>query len=177
MPPAPSGSTRRRWEWLAKKTGKTACEMEKKNPPKKKRERENPKRNPPKVETPKTAQAPKINPPKETAGAPPSMAPAAAPAAVEMPSFSFEGGKEVQTSSDPGQIYKGLVEYSLRSRWNRPEDIDDHAYVAEVEVSVDGTGQITDPVWKKGSGDKRWDDSVRMAIAAAKGVDHAPPKN
>src|SRR5882724_10979487 len=162
---------------LGKQIRKIAVEMVKEKPPEKKPEPEKPKPEPPKVETPKIVQAPKIEPPKETAGAPPSMAPAAAPAAAEVPSFSFEGGKEVQTSSDPGQIYKGLVEYSLRSRWNRPEDIDDHAYVAEVEVSVDGTGQITDPVWKKGSGDKRWDDSVRMAIAAAKGLDHPPPKN
>jgi hypothetical protein len=162
---------------LGKTIRKIAVEMVKEKPAEKKPEPEKPKPEPPKVETPKVVQAPKIEAPKETAEAPPSMAPAAAPAAVEMPSFSFEGGKEVQTSSDPGQIYKGLVEYSLRSRWNRPEDIDDHAYVAEVEVSVDHSGQITDPVWKKGSGDKRWDDSVRMAIAATKGVDHAPPKN
>jgi hypothetical protein len=43
----------------------------------------------------------------------------------------------VQTSSDPVQLYKGFVEYTLRSKWNRPLDMDDASFVAEVEVNVD----------------------------------------
>ena len=31
--------------------------------------------------------------------------------------------------------------------------------------AVDSTGRIGDPVWKKGSGNKHWDDSVRQALA------------
>ena len=110
-------------------------------------------------------------PPASVAVAPPVVA----PAAVDVPSFVFEGGKAVETSSDPVQIYKSLIEYSLRSRWDRPEDIDDHAFVAEVEVSVDATGRIENPVWKKGSGNTRWDDSVRHALVNTKGVDRPPP--
>jgi 2-hydroxychromene-2-carboxylate isomerase len=94
-----------------------------------------------------------------------------------VPSFEFGGGKRVQSSSDPVQLYRGFVEYSLRSRWNRPENIADDHYVAEVEVSVDRSGNISDPQWKKGSGDSRWDDSVRASIAAAKSLDRPPPPN
>ncbi len=162
---------------LGKQIRKIAVEMVKEKPPEKKPEPEKPKAEPPKVEPPKMVQAPKIEPPKDTAQNQAPSAPAVAPAAAEVPSFAFEGGKEVQTSSDPGQIYKGLVEYSLRSRWNRPENIDDRAYVAEVEVAVDQSGQIGDPIWKKGSGNERWDDSVRQAIASTRGLDRPPPKN
>jgi hypothetical protein len=63
----------------------------------------------------------------------------------------------------------------LRSRWDRPEDIDDHAFVAEVEVSVDSSGQIDHPVWKASSGNKHWDESVRQALAHAKSMDRPPP--
>jgi len=37
---------------------------------------------------------------------------------------------------------RGQLEYSLRSGWNRPEDLDDQSLVAEVEVAVDAKGQI-----------------------------------
>ena len=39
----------------------------------------------------------------------------------------------------------------------------DDNYVAEVAVSVGRDGQISNPVWKKGSGNAKWDDSVRAA--------------
>ena len=87
--------------------------------------------------------------------------PTVAPPAAELPSFEFEGGKTVETSSDPVQIYKGAVEYALRSKWNRPDNMADDNYVAEVDVTVSRDGQISDPVWRKGSGDSKWDDSVR----------------
>jgi hypothetical protein len=101
--------------------------------------------------------------------------PVAAPPSVEVPSFVFEGGKAVETTSDPVQIYKSLIEHMLRSHWDRPEDVDDHAFVAEVEVSVDPSGQIDHPVWKTSSGNKHWDDSVRKALANAKSMDRPPP--
>jgi TonB family protein len=65
----------------------------------------------------------------------------------------------------------------LRSNWNRPADVADDDFVAEVEVSVDRAGRISNPEWKKSSGDARWDDSVRAAIAATKGLDRPPPAN
>jgi TonB family protein len=165
---------------LGKQLRKIAVEMVKEKPPEKPKEPEKPKDEPPKVEQPKLVQAPKIEPPREVAPPPPSglaAPPAAAPPPVDVPSFAFDGGRPVETTSDPVQIYKGLVEYSLRSRWNRPEDEDDHGFVAEVEISVDRSGQISNPVWKKSSGDKRWDASVRDVLAQVKSISHAPPTN
>jgi TonB family protein len=75
------------------------------------------------------------------------------------------------------QLYKGLLESSLRFNWDRPKDVDDHTNIAEVEVAVDKTGEITSPVWKKSSGQKQWDESVRLAIASTKKVSRPPPTN
>lgn len=138
----------------------------------------------PKVEPPKTEQANKMNVPQpkvDTASAPPPAAglvpPAAAPAAVSLPAFSFsDGAKAVETISDPNGIYKALVEHTLRSRWNRPEDIADDTYVAEIELNVDSKGRVADSRWLKGSGDKRWDDSVKAVIAQTKVISRPPPK-
>ena len=55
--------------------------------------------------------------------------------------------------------------------------MDDHTNVAEVEVAVNKAGEITSPVWKKTSGQKQWDDSVRLAIASTKKVSRPPPTN
>jgi TonB family protein len=138
----------------------------------------------PKAEPPKTDQAPKLavaQPKVDTAAAPPppavDAAPAAAPPAASLPAFEFsDGAKEVQTISDPNGIYKALIEHTLRSRWNRPEDIADEAYVAEVELSVDAQGRVTENRWLKGSGDKRWDDSVKAVVAQFKTISRPPPK-
>jgi TonB family protein len=75
------------------------------------------------------------------------------------------------------QLYKGLLESTLRFNWDRPKDVDDHTNVAEVEVAVDQTGTITSPVWKKTSGHKQWDESVRAAIASTSKVSRPPPRN
>ena len=138
----------------------------------------------PKAEQAKTDQTPKIaipQPKVDTAAAPPppavDAAPAVAPPAASLPAFEFsDGAKEVQSISDPTGIYKALIEHTLRSRWNRPEDIADETYVAEVELSVDAKGRVTDYRWLKGSGDKRWDDSVKAVIAQTKTISRPPPK-
>ena len=138
----------------------------------------------PKPETAKADQAPKMAVPQPraeaAAAAPPraiDTAPAVAPAAASLPAFDFsDGAKEVQTVSDPNGIYKALIEHTLRSRWNRPEDIADEAYVAEVELNVDAKGRVTDYHWLKGSGDKRWDDSVKAVVAQTKTISRPPPK-
>ena len=104
-------------------------------------------------------------------------APAVAPAAASLPAFEFsDGAKPVQSLSDPNGIYKALIEHSLRSRWDRPENIADDAYVAEVELSVDAKGRVTDYRWLSGSGDKRWDDSVRAVVAETRTISRPPPK-
>ena len=152
-------------------------------PKEKKPELPKPKLAEPKVEPPKSTDAPKtaVPPPRvETAAVPPpstEVAPVVAPPSVSLPAFDFnDGAKEVQTTSDATELYKGLIERALHSRWSRPEDIRDDAYAAEVELMVDKTGRIADWKWQKGSGDKRWDDSVKQALAQAKTISRPPPK-
>lgn len=131
-----------------------------------------------KQETPKTVlpPAPKV----ETAVAPPpaaNLAPAVAPSSGELPAFEFhDGAHEVATVSDPNGIYKALVEHSLRSRWNRPEDMADDDFTADVELTVDRKGNIADTRWVKGSGNARWDDSVKAAVKATTALNRPPPK-
>jgi hypothetical protein len=159
---------------LGKQLKKISIEMVKEKPPEKPKEQpkvEPPKIEPPKVvETPKVVEAPKVQAP--TAVAPPTVAPPAA----ELPSFDFEGGKSVETSSDPVQLYKGYLEYVLRQKWNRPEEADDD-FVAEVAVSVDRQGDIENPTWLKGSGDQKWDATVKQVFNVVKTIDRPPPTN
>lgn len=140
-----------------------------------------------KIEPPKTDQQPKVAlsqpkvapvaPPASGAPPPPAAALVAAPAAVNLPAVDFDdGAKEVHTITDPHAIYKALVEHTLRSRWNRPQDIADDDYVAEIELALDAKGRITDYNWLTGSGDKRWDESVKEVVAQTKNVNRPPPK-
>jgi hypothetical protein len=161
---------------LGKQLKKISIEMVKEKPPEKPKEPEKPKMEPPKLEASKP-EPPKVVEEAKAAPPPVSSPPTVAPPAAELPSFEFEGGKAVETSSDPVQLYKGYVEYVLRSKWQRPDNIADDSYVAEVAVTVDRKGRISDPIWEKGSGDTHWDDSVRQAIAAVKSMDRPPPTN
>jgi hypothetical protein len=164
---------------LGKQIKKIAVEMVKEKPPEKPKVLEKPRPIVSKMDIPKVAAVAKMELPKDTAPAPSVSAapPAVAPPVADLPSFAFEGGKPVETSSDPVKIYKGLLENSLRFNWERPKDMDDHTNVAEVEISVDKAGEITNPVWKKTSGQKQWDESVRLAIASTERVSRPPPTN
>jgi hypothetical protein len=158
---------------LGKQLRKITVTMEKEKPPEKPKEPpkvEPPKVEPPKVEAPKIVETPKVAPP-------PTVAPVVAPPATELPSFDFSGGKMVQSSSNPVQIYKTLLEYTLRANWNRPVGMNDNNFVAEVEVSVSRDGHISQPTWLKGSGNTVWDTSVRQAIAATTSMTQPPPTN
>lgn len=158
---------------LGKQLKKITVTMEKKEKPP-----EKPKEPPKVVQPPKIVAPPKVvEAPKMVTAPPPVAPPVVAPPATELPAFDFGGGKQVISSSDPVQIYKGLLEYALRSNWNRPTDMDDDNFVAEVEVSVSRDGQISQPVWIKSSGNKVWDDSVRQAIAATTSMTRPPPTN
>ena|ERR1700677_368900 len=138
-----------------------------------------PKPPPPHVEPPKIT--PKVVEPKVTEpvakAPPPTAAPVVAPPATTLPSFDFGGGRAVETSSDPVQLYKGALEYAFRSKWDRPDNMDDEKFVAEVQVSVDRDGNVSNPQWEKGSGNTAWDASVRKAIAAVTSMDRPPPTN
>jgi hypothetical protein len=173
---------------LGKELKKIAVEMVKEEVPKPKEpEPEKPREvePPPTTPTPTPeipvveAPRPVATPPPPAAGvaAPPPVAPPAAPPAAELPSFVFEGGKAVQTTADPIQLYKGLIEYTIRSRWERPADVEDEKFVAELEISVDRSGTFSAPNWKRTSGHAEWDASVRRALAATPGINRAPPTN
>jgi TonB family protein len=159
---------------LGRKVQKIAVEMVKEKKP----EPEKPKPEPPKVEPPKV-EPPKIETPKvETVKTPPTVAsPVVAPPAADVPSFEFEGGKAVNSESDPVQLYKGYIEYTLRSKWNRPDNMDDDKYVAEVAVNVDKAGNISQRQWLKGSGDEKWDQSVKDVFKAVSNIGRPPPTN
>jgi outer membrane biosynthesis protein TonB len=158
---------------LGKKLEKISVQMVKEKPPEKPKE-------PPKIEPPKI-ETPKIEPPKiveSRPAAPPTVAPpTVAPPVAELPSFDFSGGKEVVSSSDPVQIYKGYMEYVLRSKWDKPDDMADDNYVVEMSMSVGKDGQLGAPVVQKSSGNEKWDDSVRQVFNAVKSFDRPPPTN
>jgi len=159
---------------LGKKVQKIAVEMVKeKKPEPEKPKPEPPKIEPPKIEVPK--EAPKYEEPK--AAAPTVAPPVVAPPANDVPSFEFEGGKAVNSESDPVQLYKGYMEYTLRSKWNRPENMADDKFVAEVAVNVDKQGNISQPQWLKGSGDAKWDQTVKDVFKVVSQIDRRPPTN
>jgi len=159
---------------LGKKIQKITVTMVKEKPP----EPEKPKPEPPKVELPKV-ETPKEAPKIETVkAAPPTEAPpVVAPPAAEVPAFDFDGGKSVISESDPVQLYKGYIEYTLRSKWNRPDNMDDDNYTAEVAVKLDPQGNILQTQWLKGSGDAAWDQSVKNVFKLVAGIDSRPPTN
>jgi len=132
----------------------------------------------PKSELPKPVIAPRTEVAKATTAPPPAVtaAPAAAPAAAALPAFDFEGGKAVETTSDLNIIYRGFVEYTLRSHWNRPDGVADENFVAEVELTLDRDGRIQGSTWKKGSGHQAWDNSVKKVLAATATIGRPPPK-
>lgn len=158
---------------LGKKLEKISVQMVKEKPPEKPKE-------PPKIEPPKI-ETPKIEPPKivETRpAAPPTVAPpTVAPPVAELPLFDFSGGKEVVSSSDPVQIYKGYMEYVLRSKWDKPDDMADDNYVVEMSMTVGKDGQLGAPVVQKSSGNEKWDDSVRQVFNVVKSFNRPPPTN
>ena len=163
--------------WLGKKIQKISVEMVKEKPKEKPKEPEKPKPEPPKVEQPKVAETPKAAEPPKAAAPPVAAPPVVAPPVADVPAFEFEGGKAVETSSDPVQLYKGYMEYVLRQKWNRPENAEDDNYVAEVQVNVDPQGGLSNPVWQKGSGDTKWDQTVKDVFKLVTMIDRRPPTN
>jgi outer membrane biosynthesis protein TonB len=145
---------------------------EKPPPPPPEKKIEPPKEEPKPVELPKVVEAPKLS------AAPVAAAPVVAPAATEVPDFVFnDGAKAVNSESDPVQLYKGYIEYTLRSKWDRPEDLPDDQFAAEVAVSVDPQGNLRETKWLQGSGNARWDASVQEVLKAVTAIDRPPPTN
>ena len=150
---------------LGKKIKTITAEMvheKKPEPPK-------PKPEPPKPEPPKIVEPPKVvAPPAETVKAPPP---------AEVPGFDFEGGKAVNSESDPVQLYKGFMQYVLTQKWNRPDNMADDNFAAEVSVDVDKQGNLSHSQWLKGSGDPKWDASVKDVFKAVSNIGRPPPTN
>lgn len=166
--------------WLGKNIQKltvTLVPKEKKPEPPKEKPPE------PKVEQAKQPEAPKnvaAAPKPEPVTAPPPVADAApaaaAPAPVSLPAFDFsDGAKEVNTLSGPNDIYKAKVERALLANWNRPEDMEDATFAAEVQVNLDTTGKLVNYTWLNGSDNTRWDGSVKAALSKTKGFSKPPP--
>ena len=109
--------------------------------------------------------------PAAAAPPPPPMAMVDAPPPVA-PAMVF--GDEI--TSDPIVSYKGQVESALRSKWTRPTDLDDLDFVAEIELRVNAAGKILGYDWKSGSGNERWDSSVRQVLGSVTGFRQPPPQ-
>jgi len=105
----------------------------------------------------------------------PPPPPAAAVADVPPPALVEMSFGDVVTT-DPLVSYKNQVESAFRSKWNRPTDIDDADFAAEVELAVDASGKVTAYDWKAGSGNARWDSSVKQALANLQSINRPPPK-
>ncbi len=162
---------------LGKKLKQLTVTMEKvKKPEPPKPKPEEPKPEQPKQEAKASVPEPKAVP----VTAPPPAAsgePAVAPAPTVLPSFSFdEGARDVQAvSSDPNEMYKALVEHTLRGYWNRPDDMADDSFVALVELTIDKSGYVEDTKWVSGSGNTRWDNTVKEAVSQVKTISRRPP--
>jgi len=121
---------------------------------------------------PASAPAPKV----QMAEAPPPTAPSVAPPPMSLSGIDMGEFNRPVASGDPTSVYKGLVERTFTSHWNRPSDLEDEKFVAEVELSVDSTGQVGPYRWLKGSGNERWDGTVKAALASVHTISHPPPK-
>ncbi len=132
-----------------------------------------------KPEPPK--EVPKVVQPKVVEVAKPATPPPAAlvaPPAAVVPGLNFsDGAKAVNSETDPVKLYKGYMEYKLRQQWNRPEDMADDKFVAEVAVAVDQQGNISHPQWLNGSGNEKWDKTVKDVFKVVTSIDRRPPTN
>lgn len=162
--------------YLGKKIQKISVNMvkEKKPAPPKPKAQPKPKVQPPKVAPPKVKMPKSATPKAAPAAAPPVVV----PAPVNTADFHFsDGAKDVITASDPVQAYKGYMEFQLRSKWNRPEDMNDAKYVDEVQVKVGKDGSLAPLKWLKESGNKRWDQTVKNVFKKVTRIDSVPPTN
>lgn len=104
---------------------------------------------------------------------PPVDAPAAADAPeMYIPNANAGGGGEVLT---PEESYRRTIQSVFLSVWDKPVGIDDSSFSADVEMTLDRRGRIEAARFVRGSGDSKWDDSVRAALNKIKDIGAPPP--
>lgn len=102
-----------------------------------------------------------------------SKAPTVAPTPVDVPSFQFsDGAKDVISSSDPIQLYKGYIERYIHSQWKTPDDEDK---VTDVEITINSQGEILSANWSPNSTDP-WDVSIVKVLKKVNKFPSVPPK-
>jgi hypothetical protein len=74
----------------------------------------------------------------------------------------------VNSESDPVQLYKGYMEYAC-AEMEPAGQPGGRQLRGEVQVDVDRQGNLSNPVWQKGSGDNKWDDSVKAVFKEGDG--------
>lgn len=153
---------------------------EEKKPEEKKPEEKKPEEKPPDQKQPERPQTAATPPPVNPAPEPPppdmsAPPPPAAPDAVDAPEVIIVAPEASNTKLDPIETYKWYVKNAFESAWIKPDGNDDLGFSAEVGVRIKPDGTVS-TVFSKGSGDAKWDLSVKKAIASVKKVDPAPPE-
>ena len=172
--------------WLAARKGmlgKVAQDMVAVQVEEKKPEPEKPKEQPKpevaKVEDPKPTVAPVTAPAPVTDQAPPPVnAPPAVdvPAAADAPEMFIPAAPTGPVITDKIERYRAVIQGAYLAVWDKPPGMDDSNYAADVEVSIDSKGRISaPPTVIKGSGDAKWDATVKDALTKVKEVGEAPP--
>ena len=104
---------------------------------------------------------------------PPVDAPAAADAPeMFIPSANGAGGGEVLT---PQEAYRRTIQSVFLSVWDKPAGMDDSSFSADVEMTLDPSGRIQQARFVRGSGDPKWDDTVKAALIKIKEIGTPPP--
>ena len=107
----------------------------------------------------------------------PAPAEPGAPVVASMPTFEFSAGKTVYAESDPVQLYKGYMEYVLRSQWQRSVDSTNNSCFGSIMLNVDKQGNLSRGEWLDGSGDTNWFQSVVNTVNQVATMDRRPPTN
>lgn len=120
---------------------------------------------------------PQPNPEPSILPSEPHVPSVAAPPPVDVPQLVFNETTETSGigTGDSASYYRKFIEFTLRTHWNRPADIDDHTYVAELVIAVDSNGSLRPVRWERNSGNKRWDNSVLNAVKETQRIERVPP--
>jgi TonB family protein len=128
----------------------------------------------PVVKTPQITQPKQTTPLTETVKQQTSPVSVAAPPPSEIPSIQFnDGAKDIQTITDPIELYKSTIEVNLKSVWQRPDDSDKSVMV---QLTINEQGKIVNTIWLNSSGDRRWDASIKDVFNKVKSISRPPPK-